>query len=133
MEINRLYNLCDNENIDINNYKMNKRKARIIKSDTTSIFIDYSKIHSTIEEKCLLAEELGHYYHDCYYSFNSSQIDIDKAEYRANKWKCLVCITKQALLNCFKNGLTNKYEIAEELEVEPDMVQFAYNYYFINH
>lgn len=58
MEISRLYDLCNKENIDVNNYKMKKTKARIIKDGTDSIFMDYSKIHTNIEEKCLLAEEL---------------------------------------------------------------------------
>lgn len=132
MEISRLYDLCEKENIDINNYKMKKTKARIIEDNSTSIFMDYSKINSKTEEKCLLAEELGHYYHNSYYTITSSQSDIDRAEYRANKWKCLVCVTKQALLDCYSKGLTNEFEIAEELEVEPDMVKFAYNYYFVN-
>ena len=58
MEINRLYDLCKKENIEINNYKMSKRKARIIKDNYTSIFMDYSQIHTNKEEKILLAEEL---------------------------------------------------------------------------
>lgn len=58
MEITRLYDLCNKENISVNNYKMKKRKARIIEDSTTFIFIDYSKIHTNVEEKCLLAEEL---------------------------------------------------------------------------
>lgn len=132
MKISRLYDLCEKENVDIYNYKMKNKKAKIIRDCSTCIFMDYSKIHTEKEEKCLLAEELSHYYHDAYYTLNSSQTDIERAEYRANKWKCLMCVTKQALLKCFHNGITDKFDIAEELEVEPDMVEFAYNYYFNN-
>ena len=127
MDLNRLENLVNNENINIVNWKM-KNKGRIIDK---YIFMDYSQIHTKTEEKCLLAEELGHYYHSAYYTLSSSKVDIDRAEYRANKWKCLVCVTKQALLDCYKKGLSNEFEIAEELEIEPDMVKFAYDYYFV--
>ena len=127
MDLNRLENLVNNENLNIVNWKM-KNKGRIIDK---YIFMDYSQIHTKTEEKCLLAEELGHYYHSAYYTLSSSKADIDRAEYRANKWKCLVCITKQALLDCYNKGLSNEFEIAEELEVEPDMVKFAYDYYFV--
>ncbi len=131
MELVDLEKLAKTENIDVINYRMHKTKARIINHSSVSILIDYKQINTYTEEKCLLAEELGHYYHDSYYTVNSSQIDVDRAEYRANKWKCLVCVTKQSLINCFKKGLSNCFEIAEQLQVEPDMVRFAYDYYFV--
>jgi len=34
-----------------------------------------------------------------------------------------------SILNCFKNGICNLFDIAQELQVEPNMVEFAYNYY----
>ena len=129
MEIRDLECLVDKEKLNIVNYKM-KPKARIIDK---YIFVDYSQIHTSTDEKCTLAEELGHYYYDAYYTLNSSQTEIDRAEYKAFKWKTLSCITRQALFNCFFNGLTNLYDIAEELNVEPNMVEFAINYYKENY
>lgn len=120
--------IAEREKIDVYNYKMNS-KAKIIKLDEPTILLDNSKIHTETERKCLLAEELGHYYHDAYYTLNSDNIFIDKQEYRAKKWKCLTCIPKNSLQDCFSKGITNIYDIASELEVEPNMVQFAYDYY----
>ena len=54
---------------------------------------------------------------------------INKQEYRAKKWKCTSLVTKNDLYKAFKNGCNNLYEIAEELCVREDTVQFAYNYY----
>ena len=34
-----------------------------------------------------------------------------------------------SILNCFKNGICNSFDIAQELQVEPNMVEFAYKYY----
>lgn len=129
MNLNKLYDIAEKEKIDIINFKMKKNKARIINIDNSYIFIDYSRIHTYTEEKCLLAEELGHYYFSAYYSFSSSQINIDKQEYKALKWKSLVCVPLKSILNCFKKGICNLSDIATELQVEPDMVEFAYNYY----
>ena len=98
MEIRDLECLIDKEKLNIVNYRM-KPKARILDN---YIFMDYSQIHSSTEEKCILAEELGHYYYDAYYTLNSSQTDIDRAEYKAFKWKSLACITRQSILSCFK-------------------------------
>lgn len=129
MNLDKLYNIAEKEKIDIINFKMKKSKARIINIDNSYIFIDYSRIHTYTEEKCLIAEELGHYYFSAYYSFSSSQINIDKQEYKALKWKSLVCVSLKSILSCFKKGICNLSDIATELQVEPDMVEFAYNYY----
>lgn len=54
MEINELENIANKEKLNIVNWKM-KPKARILDK---FIFMDYSKIDSYTEEKCLLAEEI---------------------------------------------------------------------------
>ena len=58
MELIELENIAEREKINILNYKMNKTKSRIINYNNCYIFMDYSKIDSYTEEKCLLAEEL---------------------------------------------------------------------------
>ena len=73
MNLDKLYDIAEQEKINIINYKMNKCKSRIISYDNSYIFMDYSKINSYTEEKCLLAEELGHYYYDAYYTLSASQ------------------------------------------------------------
>ena len=85
MELNDLTNIAEREKIDIVNFKMKKTKARIIEYGNTCIFMDYSKIDTYREEKCLLAEELGHYYYSSYYTLMSDQNFINKQEYRAKK------------------------------------------------
>lgn len=129
MNLDQLYDIAEKEKIDIINFKMKKSKARIINIDNSYIFIDYSKISTYTEEKCLLAEELGHYYFSAFYTLSSSQIDIDKQEYKAMKWKSLVCVPLKSILSCFKKGIYNLSDIAAELQVETSMVEFAYNYY----
>ena len=74
-------------------------------------------------------KKFGHYYYDAYYSLSSSQEDIDRQEYKALKWKSLACVPLNSILNCFKNGICNLFDIAQELQVEPNMVEFAYKYY----
>ena len=101
MELIDLENITKKEKIDIINYKMNNNKARIINYNGYYIFMDYSRIYTYTEEKCLLAEEIGHYFYDAFYSLSSSQNDIDKQEYRAMKWKSLACVSPKSILGCF--------------------------------
>lgn len=58
MELVDLENIAKREKIDIINYKMEKTRARIINYIGSYIFMDYSKINTYAEEKCLLAEEI---------------------------------------------------------------------------
>ena len=129
MELIDLENIAQREKIDVINFKMRKNKARIINCNKSYIFMDYSEINTYTEEKCLLAEELGHYYYSAYYTLSSDKNFIDKQEYKALKWKSLACVSPKSILRCFKNGICNLSDIAEELQVEPNMVEFAYNYY----
>lgn len=101
MELIDLEKIAEREKISIINYKMNKSKARIINYDNSYIFMDYSKIHSYTEEKCLLAEEIGHYFYDAYYTLSASQEIIDKQEYKSLKWRSLICVPLQSILSCF--------------------------------
>lgn len=127
MDLNKLKKLYNKEHIDIVNWKMNKNKARILQGGV--VFLDYSQIDNEIEEKELLAEELGHYYYNAYYNYNSPSSLIRKAEYKANKWKSLNLVTLQDLLLCKEKGINDIPHIAYELQVSPASVKFSYDYY----
>lgn len=101
MDLYKLYDIANRERINIYNFKMKKTKAKIIKYQGINIFIDYSNINSYTEEKCILAEELGHYYYSAYYTINSSQEFVNRQEYRAMKWKSLACVPLKSILSCF--------------------------------
>lgn len=58
MELLDLEKISKREKINIVNFKMKKSKARIINFDSPYIFMDYSRIGTYTEEKCILAEEL---------------------------------------------------------------------------
>lgn len=132
MELDDLEKLAERENIKVTNYKMKKKKARIVNYGSPCIFIDYSKIDSQTEEKCILAEELGHYYYDAYYNINSDQTLVDKQEFRANKWAFKQLISPTEIKKLISKGINTKYEIAEELGVTEDLLCLAYQYYIEN-
>lgn len=129
MELNKLYDIADKENISLINFKM-KNKAIIGKVDKKyCIGLNYSKIDSSREEKEILAEELGHYYYDAFYNTTSDVNTIHQKEYRATKWKCTVLMSISDFKEAFKKGLYNSYEIADYFNLSTDTVQFAYSYY----
>lgn len=133
MNLEKLQNLIHKEKIELVNCNMHDTKARIIQDNKNSfIFINRKQIENTTEEKCILAEEMGHYYCDALYSplYYDKQL-VDKNEYRANKWAFKTLISKNKLKKLSKKGYAN-CEIAEELGVTEDLLNKAYNYYFNN-
>lgn len=133
MNLEKIENLVYKEKIELFEYPMNNAKARLIRNNMgTSIFIDKNKINDTIEKKCVLAEELGHYYCDALYSplYYDKHL-IDKNEYKATKWAFKTLINKEKLISLLKLNL-NKFEIAEELGVTEELLEKACNYYFNN-
>lgn len=95
MNLDTLYDLAEKENVKIYDY--------FIDEDINGIYLNYDKLnaialnHKNIDntnlEKCVLSEELGHYYMDATYNYSSSdKILIDKQEYRAKKWSYYVLI-----------------------------------------
>ena len=132
MELNKLYSIADKENISVFNARM-KNKAIICEVDNNYyIGLNYRKMDNSVQEKEILAEELGHYYCNALYNINSDATTIRKKEYRAKKWAFQALIPYQVLLSLKEQGYTAIYDIAEKLDVSQELVETAYNYYLEN-
>lgn len=133
MNLDKLENLVYKEKIELVDFPMENTKARILQNTKDSfIFIDRTQIETSIEEKCILAEELGHYYCDALYSplYYDKNL-VSKNEYKAAKWAFKALINKEQLIALSKQNLT-KYEVSEELGVTEELLEKAYDYYMYN-
>lgn len=99
MNLNRLYNIAENEHIKIYNWHIEDSNGIYLNYDKiNAIALNYDELGTYIEEKCILAEELGHYYQDAYYSYQcKDKTLIDKQEYRAKKWSYFALVPFDAL------------------------------------
>lgn len=129
MELNKLYSIADKENISVFNARM-KNKAIICKvDDNYYIGLNYRKMDNSVQEKEVLAEELGHYYCNALYNINSDAETIRKKEYKARKWAFKTLVPVKLLLSLKEQGYKTYHEIAEKLGVSQQLVQVAYDYY----
>lgn len=130
MELNKLYDIADKENIDVFNFKM-KNKAIIgcVGNNNYNIGLNYSILDNSREEKTILAEELGHYYTNTLYNPNYSDTEINKREFRATKWAFKTLVPFSKLQELRDEGCKYTYEFAEKLGVTEDLIEKAYNYY----
>lgn len=105
MELNSLYDIAEKENIKIYDWQIEDVDGMYLNyHNINAIALNYNRLSTYIDEKCTLAEELGHYYMDATYPAScTNEILIDKQEYRAKKWSYCVLIPfenlKSAILN----------------------------------
>ena len=95
MDLEKLYDLAEKENIEIYDYYIDEDiYGMYLNYDKlNAIALNYKTINDSKQEKCVLSEELGHYYMDATYNYsNADKILIDKQVYRARKWSYYVLI-----------------------------------------
>lgn len=131
MTLCKLYDIAEKENISIYDwYIQNSYGAFININKTNAIALNFDEIETYIQEKCVLAEELGHYYCNATYSLYCTDISyISKQEYRAKKWAFKTIIPISKIKELVVKGYTKLYELAEMLNVTEELLMLAINYY----
>lgn len=130
MELNKLYDLTEKENIKVYDWHIEDCNGIYLNYDKiNAIALNYDEFGTYIDEKCVLAEELGHYYCDATYSLYSDTTTISKKEFRAKKWSYNILIPFEELKTAVLSGLENIYELAEYFEVTVEYMQNAINFY----
>ncbi|MEL7656205.1 MAG: ImmA/IrrE family metallo-endopeptidase [Bacillota bacterium] len=74
------------------------------------------------KKTCVLAEELGHYHTTYGNILDQSDIRNRKQENRARNWAYEKLIPLQSLVEASKEGLKNRYELAEYLDVTEEFL-----------
>lgn len=101
-------------------------------------------LKTTAEKTCTMAEELGHYFSTPFDLFGPNDL-LDKYEKKA-RWKAAkILISIDKLIKAKYDGVQNKYELAEYLNVTEEFLEqsldlfkeyygscFRYNEYLIN-
>ena len=129
MEVLDMYKIAENEKIDILDYNWTNTRARIFEIDNKYyIAINNSQIYNSIEEKEILAEELGHYYCNALYCLNTDKTIINKCEHRAMKWAYSVLIPFKKLKEKIAQGF-DLYDLADYFDVDYKYMNDCINFY----
>lgn len=129
MELNKLYDLANKENIKIYDYNISEVFGMFINIENINA-ITLNKNLTPYQEKSTLAEELGHYYYDATYPVTCTDLQlISKQEYRAKKWAYNVLIPVEDLLSAFKRGIDNIDTLSDYFEVPRRFMSDCIEYY----
>lgn len=85
------------------------------------------------KKKCVLAEELGHHYTTSGDILNQDIISNRKQENCARLWAYNKLIGLMGIINAYKRGCRNRYEMAEYLDVDEQFLADALERYSLKY
>lgn len=126
-----LYQFAESEDITVDCFELNNREAlSFLSSDGKCyIAIDPFKLQSESDELLKLAHEMGHCVTGSFYN-HWSTLDIrQKHERRADVWAIKKLLPLDELYRLYRNGITQPWELAEELQLSENFILKAIEYY----
>lgn len=137
MELQELYTLAENEGINIvhSNFSTDTILGMYLQLEDCEpvISLNYKAIKSEIQEKCVLAEECGHY-------FTGQGIQIEHTKYKSNMyherqenraiaWATEMLIPPKQLYEAFRAGIYTVCDLAEYVNVTQEFFESALSHY----
>lgn len=131
MNLNNLYNLAEKEKIKIYDWHIEDANGVYINIDKiNAIALNYDQLGTYVEEKCVLAEELGHYYYNCTYSPYCQDLQvISKQERKARKFAYNMLIPFEDLRRAILSGKTTILSLAEYFDVTAQFMSKCIAFY----
>lgn len=80
-------------------------------------------LETTIERKCTLVEELGHHYTSYGNITDLSKVENRKQELKARRWGYERLVPLGKLIEAYKYGCRNRYEISNYIEVTEQFLE----------
>ena len=128
--MNKFEELCQtasDTNVDIIDYSFTSKRIKGLYCDGT-IALNRDMYIET-EKACVLAEELGHYYTTVGDIMDQTDVSNRKQERRARIWAYHKLLSLNDLIDSYKCGCRNQFEIAEHLNVTEEFLIDCLNYY----
>ena len=86
-------------------------------------------IETTAQKTCVLAEELGHHCTSVGDILDQTNVQNRKQEFRARMWAYNEMVGLIGIIDAYKNGCRNSYEVAGYLEVTEEFLNDALDAY----
>ena len=125
MTLYELYDIAENNNIDVDYFPMRKAVSLSIEN---AIAIDVDKLNSSADEKACLAHELGHCLQGAFYNINTLETR-GRMEYKADKWAITHLLPYPEFQTALTNGITTPWELAEYFNLPESFIKKAFDYY----
>lgn len=126
----KLIKEAEKEDVDVVEIKLSKRIKGLYCDNCIAINKD---IDTNKEKACVLSEELGHYHTSSRDILDQSDLSNRKQERLARAWGYKRLVSIKDFIDAYKEGVSNRYELAEFLNVTEEFIQECLNYYQEKH
>ena len=131
MELGALYDLAEQENIEVIRFPMAINSSMSIMDDSGACYIgmDDTVRDGGTQERVHLVHELGHCVTGSFYNRYAAVDSRQRHENRADKWAVKKLIPVEALDDAIAEGCTEVWELAERFGVTEEFVRKAVCYH----
>ena len=131
MELGALYDLAEQENIEVIRFPMAINGSMSLMDDNGACYIgmDDAVRDGGIQERVHLIHELGHCVTGSFYNRYAAIDSRQRHENRADKWAVKKLIPVEALDDAIAEGCTEVWELAERFGVTEEFVRKAVCYH----
>jgi hypothetical protein len=131
MELGALYDLAEQENIEVIRFPMAINGSMSVMDDNGACYIgmDDAVRDGGIQERVHLIHELGHCVTGSFYNRYAAIDSRQRHENRADKWAVKKLIPVEALDDAIAEGCTEVWELAERFGVTEEFVRKAVCYH----
>lgn len=113
---------AEKQGIEVVEMKFKGKSSGLYADNTIALSKDIETVN---EKRCVLAEELGHHYTSSGNILDAANVVSVKQEKRARYWAYKRLIGIVDLVNGYKFGAKNRYELAEYLNVTEEFLENA--------
>lgn len=131
MQTAQLYQLAQQENIEVLSYPLPQNGSMSVMLDGGQCFVglDPSLRDGSVQERVHLSHELGHCVTGSFYNIYAAVDSRLRHENRADKWAVTTLISIEELDNAIAQGCTEVWELAEYFQVTEAFIRKALCWY----
>lgn len=129
MELTDLYDIAEEDGIDIIDVSLDSHLALSVNDNGHCTIALDSAGMTTAEEKTTLAHEMGHCEKNAFYDESATVEEKRICEGKADRWAIENLIPLADILEAYKAGITNRWELAEYFGVTEEFMEKALQKY----
>ena len=132
-EISDFYQYCKQNGVDVIPYDNAPRAGTTIRDQGYyAVFLDFTKIQSTLLLRGVCYHELGHVATGALHKVDSPFELVERSEYRANRWAAEQFLTEEAFREAFAAGCRELWQLEEYFDLPGSDIRAALDYWTVS-
>ena len=129
-ELSDFYHYCKEHQVDVIPYEGCPQPGATVKDqDFYAVFLDFSKICSTLLLSGVCYHELGHVATGALHKVDSPYELVERSEYRATRWGVENYLTEEAFRTAFAEGYTELWQLSDYFDLPERCIADALIYW----